>query len=86
MSAPNSSQRKACWSARDHLWKCLDDSRGDAASCRELQGEFEATCPAQWVKYFMKRRDFLKYQEKLQTEGFTITEGPQQPPGRASPR
>uniref|UniRef100_A0A673IDV3 Cytochrome c oxidase assembly factor 6 n=1 Tax=Sinocyclocheilus rhinocerous TaxID=307959 RepID=A0A673IDV3_9TELE len=61
MSAPNASERKACWGARDQLWKCLD--------------EFEAMCPAQWVKYFVKQRDFLKYKEKIQKQGYEPTEG-----------
>ncbi|KAM9846036.1 cytochrome c oxidase assembly factor 6 homolog [Aulostomus maculatus] len=79
MTAPNSEQRKACWDARDHLWKCLDDNNDQAASCQSSLTEFKAKCPAQWVKYFTKRREFLKYKEKLQTEGFTLTEDPKQP-------
>ncbi|XP_028426085.1 cytochrome c oxidase assembly factor 6 homolog isoform X1 [Perca flavescens] len=79
MAAPNSAERKACWDARDQLWKCLDDNGDKAASCQKFQSEFEANCPAQWVKYFTKRRDFLKYKEKMQTEGFMPAEGPQQP-------
>lgn len=31
------------------------------------------------VKYFTKRRDFLKYKEKMETAGFTPAEGPGQP-------
>lgn len=31
------------------------------------------------VKYFAKRRDFLKYKEKMETAGFTPAEGPGQP-------
>jgi len=27
------------------------------------------------VKYFIKRRDFLKYKEKIQNEGYEPTEG-----------
>uniref|UniRef100_A0A3P8NK78 Cytochrome c oxidase assembly factor 6 n=1 Tax=Astatotilapia calliptera TaxID=8154 RepID=A0A3P8NK78_ASTCA len=87
MTAPNSAERKTCWDARDHLWKCLDDNDDNVASCQRFQSEFEAKCPAQWllapfhsplqVKYFTKRRDFLKYKEKMQTEGFTPAEGPQ---------
>ncbi|XP_040886161.1 cytochrome c oxidase assembly factor 6 homolog isoform X2 [Toxotes jaculatrix] len=79
MTAPSSAQRKACWEARDQLWKCLDDNEDKAASCQNFQKEFEAKCPAQWVKYFIKRRDFLKYKEKMQTDGFTPAEGPRQP-------
>ncbi|XP_034081931.1 cytochrome c oxidase assembly factor 6 homolog isoform X2 [Gymnodraco acuticeps] len=51
MSAPNSSERKACWDSRDLLWKCLDDNGDKAESCLKFQGEFESNCPAQWVKY-----------------------------------
>ncbi|XP_030576170.1 cytochrome c oxidase assembly factor 6 homolog [Archocentrus centrarchus] len=77
MTAPNSAERKACWDARDHLWKCLDDNDDSVASCQRFRTEFEAKCPAQWVKYFTKRRDFLKYKDKMQTEGFTPAQGPQ---------
>ncbi|XP_043963861.1 cytochrome c oxidase assembly factor 6 homolog [Gambusia affinis] len=77
MSAPNSAQRKACWDARDQLWQCLDDNNDKMQSCQQFQGDFETKCPAQWVKYFTKRRDFLKYKEKMQTEGFTPAGGPQ---------
>ncbi|XP_030640940.1 cytochrome c oxidase assembly factor 6 homolog [Chanos chanos] len=76
MSAPNSSERRACWGARDKLWKCLDDNQDNAALCEQYQKEFEANCPGQWVKYFIKRRDFLKYKEKIQKEGFEPADGP----------
>ncbi|XP_034019224.1 cytochrome c oxidase assembly factor 6 homolog [Thalassophryne amazonica] len=79
MAAPNASERKACWDAKDRLWKCLDDNDGKAASCQSLQSEFEAKCPAQWVKYFTRRREFLKYKENLESQGFTPAEGPRQP-------
>ena len=51
MSAPNSAARKACWEARDKLWKCLDDNGDKAESCQKFQSEFEGNCPAQWVNY-----------------------------------
>ncbi|KAJ8392216.1 hypothetical protein AAFF_G00077840 [Aldrovandia affinis] len=70
MTAPNSDERRACWGARDELWKCLDDNQDNAAPCEKFRKGFEANCPAQWVKYFVKRRDFLKYKEKIQSEGF----------------
>ncbi|KAM7377957.1 hypothetical protein PAMA_013054 [Pampus argenteus] len=77
MTAPNSAERKACWDAKDRLWKCLDDNNSKAESCQNFQSEFEAKCPSQWVKYFSKRRDFLKYKEKMES-GFIPAEGPQQ--------
>ncbi|KAL4660311.1 hypothetical protein GN956_G431 [Arapaima gigas] len=70
MSAPSSAQRKACWGARDQFWKCLDDSSDDVDLCDKFRKVFEANCPSQWVKYFNKRRDFLKFKEKIQTDGF----------------
>ncbi|XP_016125805.1 cytochrome c oxidase assembly factor 6 homolog [Sinocyclocheilus grahami] len=75
MSALNASGRKACWDARDELWKCLDGHQDQTSVCEKHQREFEAKCPAQWVKYFVKRRDFLKYKEKIQNEGYEPTEG-----------
>lgn len=34
--------------------------------------------PPRQVRYFSKRRDFLKYKERIQTEGFTPAEGPRE--------
>uniref|UniRef100_A0A673IDH8 Cytochrome c oxidase assembly factor 6 homolog n=1 Tax=Sinocyclocheilus rhinocerous TaxID=307959 RepID=A0A673IDH8_9TELE len=60
MSAPNASERKACWGARDQLWKCLD--------------EFEAMCPAQWVSpYYTRAIGQLSHLGKKQT--ITIQSG-----------
>ncbi|KAM4615170.1 cytochrome c oxidase assembly factor 6 homolog [Polymixia lowei] len=78
MTAPTSAERKVCWGARDDLWKCLDDNNDQASPCEKFQREFEVNCPAQWVKYFTKRRDFLKYKQKMEAEGFTPAEGPKQ--------
>ncbi|KAK3544933.1 hypothetical protein QTP86_029218 [Hemibagrus guttatus] len=75
MSAPNSKQRQACWGARDELWRCLDLNQDNTAACEKYRKEYEASCPAQWVKYFNKRRDFLKYKEKMEKEGFEPAKG-----------
>ncbi|XP_004067509.1 cytochrome c oxidase assembly factor 6 homolog [Oryzias latipes] len=78
MTAPNSAERRVCWDARDLLWKCLDDNHDSAEACQKQQSHFQDKCPAQWVRYFSKRRDFLKYKERIQTEGFTPAEGPRE--------
>ncbi|XP_006633893.2 cytochrome c oxidase assembly factor 6 homolog [Lepisosteus oculatus] len=70
MSAPSAEERRTCWGARDAFWRCLDDNQEDRERCAQLQKQFESSCPAQWVKYFHKRRDFLKYKEKLLTDGY----------------
>lgn len=54
MAAPNSAERKACWNARDQLWKCLDDNNDNASPCQKFQSEFEGNCPAQWVSISLK--------------------------------
>ncbi|XP_060686788.1 cytochrome c oxidase assembly factor 6 homolog [Hemiscyllium ocellatum] len=70
MSAPTADERKACWGARDRYWQCLDESDKDPSECQKLRTIFEGSCPQQWIKYFDKRRDYLKYKEKLQSGGF----------------
>lgn len=50
MAAPTSAERKACWHVKDQLWQCLDDNNDQIQPCQKLQSEFEAKCPAQWVK------------------------------------
>ncbi|KAM3859283.1 cytochrome c oxidase assembly factor 6 homolog [Diretmus argenteus] len=77
MAALNAAQRKACWDARDRLWECLDTNKDQAPPCQSFQKEFEASCPNQWVKYFTRRRDYLKFKEKMETEGFKPAERPQ---------
>ncbi|KAG5267823.1 hypothetical protein AALO_G00226200 [Alosa alosa] len=69
-SAPTKEERRVCWAARDELWKCLDITKDNTEACKKFQEEFEKQCPAQWVRYFAKRRDFLKYKDKLQKGGF----------------
>lgn len=75
MSAPTKEERRVCWAARDALWKCLDVTGDNVEACKKFQQEFEQQCPAQWVSYFTKRREFLKYKEKLQTEGYEPAQG-----------
>ncbi|XP_028660994.1 cytochrome c oxidase assembly factor 6 homolog [Erpetoichthys calabaricus] len=77
MSAPSAGQRRACWGARDEFWHCLDENQGNAGSCQQLRKQFESNCPAQWVKYFDRRRDYIKYKEKMEAEGFEPLKEPQ---------
>ncbi|XP_041506252.1 cytochrome c oxidase assembly factor 6 homolog [Microtus oregoni] len=70
MAAPTMKERQVCWSARDLYWRCLDDNAEDAARCKQLRSSFEASCPQQWIKYFDKRRDYLKFKEKFEAGEF----------------
>ncbi|XP_008147999.1 cytochrome c oxidase assembly factor 6 homolog [Eptesicus fuscus] len=69
MAAPSMKERQACWGARDEYWKCLDEHE-DAGPCQTLRRSFEASCPQQWIKYFDKRRDYLKFKEKFEAGQF----------------
>ncbi|KAG9465124.1 cytochrome c oxidase assembly factor 6 homolog [Eleutherodactylus coqui] len=70
MAAPSAQERKACWDARDHYWQCLEVNKEEAAKCQQFRRPFEDLCPRQWIKYFDKRRGYLKYKEELETKGF----------------
>ncbi|KAJ7342263.1 hypothetical protein JRQ81_009976 [Phrynocephalus forsythii] len=74
MSAPSMNERKVCWNARDEYWKCLDENSEDITKCEKYKGTFENACPQQWVKYFNRRREYLKYKALLETEGFKPSE------------
>ncbi|KAM9613022.1 cytochrome c oxidase assembly factor 6 homolog isoform 1-T1 [Trichechus inunguis] len=70
MAAPSMKERQACWEARDEYWKCLDERTEDASQCKKLRSSFESSCPQQWIKYFDKRRDYLKFKEKFEAGQF----------------
>ncbi|XP_025104712.1 cytochrome c oxidase assembly factor 6 homolog [Pomacea canaliculata] len=70
MSFPKSEERKKCWSARDSYWECLTDNNDDSIKCSQQRALFEKCCSSQWVKHFDRKREFIKYKEKLETEGF----------------
>ncbi|XP_022379399.1 uncharacterized protein LOC111160528 isoform X3 [Enhydra lutris kenyoni] len=70
MAAPSMKERQACWGARDEYWKCLDEKAEDASQCEQLRSAFESRCPQQWIKYFDKRRDYLKFKEKFEAGQF----------------
>ncbi|KAH7029099.1 cytochrome oxidase c subunit VIb-domain-containing protein [Microdochium trichocladiopsis] len=82
--APDRSERKRCWEARDNYFACLDkhdiiDSvNGDGKkladkNCAAENKVFEQDCATAWVAYFKKFR-VAEYQkkktlERLQKEG-----------------
>ncbi|KAG7270822.1 hypothetical protein CRUP_037156 [Coryphaenoides rupestris] len=76
MAAPNSAERKACWAARDALWSCLD--LHPQHHPKEAPPQHQDQGPQHQVRYFAKRREYLKFKSKMQEEGFTPAEGSQQ--------
>uniref|UniRef100_A0A4X2K1A1 Cytochrome c oxidase assembly factor 6 homolog n=3 Tax=Diprotodontia TaxID=38609 RepID=A0A4X2K1A1_VOMUR len=74
MTAPSMKERQVCWGARDDYWKCLDENTDDASKCKKFRSIFESSCPQQWIKYFDKRRDYLKFKEKFEAGQFEPSE------------
>ena len=66
---PTKSDREKCWSSRDALWNCLDRNSDDRNKCLKEQKEFQSMCSKAWVKYFDRRREYLQFKQKLETEG-----------------
>ncbi|KAG8438585.1 hypothetical protein GDO86_004955 [Hymenochirus boettgeri] len=75
MEAPNAKERQACWDARDGYWRCLDSNDDNVSKCQELRQRFESSCPQQWLKHFDKKRDFLKFKEKLHAGEYQPPDG-----------
>lgn len=67
---PSKEERSKCWTARDKYWACLDAHQGNGESCKELYSVYEQACPSQWVTHFNRRYKFLKFKQKIETEGF----------------
>ncbi|KAI1080976.1 cytochrome oxidase c subunit VIb-domain-containing protein [Whalleya microplaca] len=82
--APDRSERKQCWEARDNFYRCLDRhdvidaTAGDGKKVAEKQcaaenKAFEHNCASAWVAYFKRYRvaDYQKKKtlERLEKEG-----------------
>ncbi|KAH9500839.1 Cytochrome c oxidase assembly factor 6 [Bulinus truncatus] len=69
MPFPKQDEREKCWASKNHYWDCLTDHNEDISKCLKERQEYEKHCIKQWVKYFDKRRDYLKYKEKMEKSG-----------------
>ncbi|KAI8627154.1 oxidoreductase-like protein [Xylariaceae sp. FL1651] len=82
--APDRTERKQCWDARDNFYRCLDKNdvidslNGEGKKtadklCAQEDLAFQQNCASAWVTYFKKYR-VAEYQkkrtiERLQKEG-----------------
>ncbi|KAK4886751.1 hypothetical protein RN001_003022 [Aquatica leii] len=73
MSFPTKEDRETCWGARDNYWTCLDKNNQTESvkdgPCAELRKLYEISCSSQWVKHFDRKRSYLQFKQKLETEG-----------------
>ncbi|XP_008557702.1 cytochrome c oxidase assembly factor 6 homolog [Microplitis demolitor] len=74
MSFPSKEDRLNCWGSRDEYWKCLDTK--SETECTELRKQYEKFCSPQWVKHFDRKRDYLKFKEKIEQEGYVDSQLP----------
>ncbi|KAF6209975.1 hypothetical protein GE061_015730 [Apolygus lucorum] len=73
MSFPDKSSREKCWMQRDQFWDCLNANEStpkEKNPCSELRALYVSACPAQWVKHFDRRREYLKFKAKIENDGF----------------
>lgn len=74
MSFPNREERAQCWGARDKYWDCLDKNKlADAVKegpCVEFRKFYEKSCSEQWVKHFDRKRSYLQFKQKIETDGY----------------
>ncbi|KAL0936975.1 Cytochrome c oxidase subunit 6B-like protein new16 [Colletotrichum truncatum] len=77
--APDRSERRKCWEARDAYFGCLDrnaitdalkDDGKARKACPKENADFERDCAAAWVKYFKQWRvaDIQKKERIAQLE------------------
>lgn len=65
-------QRAQCYKSRDIYFECIDkeeDKNKREFNCKKLLESFEGACGAKWTEHFIRKRDYLKFKEKLQTGG-----------------
>ncbi|KIJ50928.1 hypothetical protein M422DRAFT_159008 [Sphaerobolus stellatus SS14] len=61
-AAPDRSQRKACWDARDAYYACLDKNfvlkpgTEEKNVCSKEKKQYEGSCAKSWIEYFNTRR------------------------------
>uniref|UniRef100_A0A131YB97 Putative cytochrome c oxidase subunit vib/cox12 n=1 Tax=Ixodes ricinus TaxID=34613 RepID=A0A131YB97_IXORI len=72
MSFPNKEQRQKCWDSRDRYWECLDRNPDDPSPCDKIKAEYQSLCPSQWVKHFNRKREYLKFKDKIENEGRSL--------------
>uniref|UniRef100_R4FL41 Putative cytochrome oxidase c subunit vib n=2 Tax=Rhodnius TaxID=13248 RepID=R4FL41_RHOPR len=70
MSFPQKETREGCWNSRDKYWECLESFNNDDKRCAEFRKFYEAKCPAQWVKHFDRKRNYMKFKERMEKEGY----------------
>jgi len=59
-------KQKYCARCKDIYWNCLDVYKNDESFCKRERAAFEAACTKTWMKYWDKRRPYLKWRTKFE--------------------
>jgi len=70
MSFISKVERQKCWDSRDRYWDCLDTNGQERERCLKLRQAYENSCPAQWVKHFDRKREYLQFKARIEKEGY----------------
>lgn len=62
-------QRAICYINRDLYFDCLDKNNNKSEDCRKFLAKFEEACGNKWTDHFIKKRDYIKFKDRLQKEG-----------------
>lgn len=69
----NREERQKCYSARDLYFDCVESQPAEQAdpkqTCKQLYSQFESLCGIKWTEHFVRRRDYLKFKEKIEKDG-----------------
>lgn len=66
-------QRAECYKSRDAYFECVEkqttENDRSKTNCQELYKSFEKTCGKKWTEHFIRRKDYLKFKDKIEKEG-----------------
>lgn len=71
-------ERTKCYATRDAYFGCIEkqpEGTDAKAACKELFDKFEMTCGMKWTEHFIRRRDYLKFKERVEKEGVNSIDG-----------
>lgn len=71
-------ERTACYEARDAYFDCCEKLPEDSDCKKICQSQFEnfqKTCGIKWTEHFLRKHKYLKFKERLQTEGISALDG-----------
>lgn len=72
MEFKGKAERSVCYKHRDAYFECAEKLPKDTdpmVACKDLYNMFEKNCGQKWTEHFLRRRDYLKFKEKLEKVG-----------------